>query len=76
LEQYSGTPLLEAPELLKEAYDHKIDVWGIANIFYNLTVGKMLFSCPIEKYEDKLDEGNWTLPMKADLSIQGIKFLH
>ena len=31
-----GTDMLYAPELLKGSYDHKIDVWGIAHIFYIL----------------------------------------
>ena len=36
-ESQVGTPGYYAPELIiKEYYDHKIDVWGIANIFYNL----------------------------------------
>lgn len=39
-----GTPLLIAPELIvKQFYDHKIDVWGIANIFYTLMTGRLLF---------------------------------
>ena len=43
-ESQVGTPGYYAPELIiKEYYDHKIDVWGIANIFYNLMTKSQLF---------------------------------
>lgn len=38
-----GTEILYAPEVLRGVYDHKIDVWGIANIFYNLMTRDFLF---------------------------------
>lgn len=40
-----GTPLQHAPEvLIKKCYDHKIDVWGIAHIFYNLMTRQHIFN--------------------------------
>lgn len=42
-ESFLGTPQQYAPELFKKIYNHKIDVWGIANIYYIILTGKLLF---------------------------------
>lgn len=72
-----GTPLLVAPELLlKRVYDHKIDVWGIANIFYTLITGKLLFDGKSQSYTKQLEEGVWKFPCEVNISAEALKFLH
>ena len=72
-----GTPLLVAPELiLRKFYDHKIDVWGIANIFYTLLTGKLLFDGQTKEYDEQLEEGVWKFPCEVKISAEALKFLH
>lgn len=62
-ESIKGTPQLYAPELIiKRIYNHKVDVWGIANIFYTGLTGRLLFEEQKGDYEAQLTRGTWTVP--------------
>ena len=66
-----------APELIfKKFYDHKIDVWGIANIFYTLLTGRLLFDGEAKEYDQQLEEGVWKFPCDVKISAEALKFLH
>jgi serine/threonine protein kinase len=64
-----GTPMLFAPEIIFKAfYNHKVDVWGIANIFYSCLTGKLLFTAAGGDYEDQLQKGTWQVPLEVKIS--------
>ena len=43
-ETFCGTPLYVSPELLKKKYyDHKVDIWGLGVLSYELLLGKVPF---------------------------------
>jgi serine/threonine protein kinase len=75
-ESFLGTPQQEAPELFRRIYNHKIDVWGIANIYYTILTGKLLFGGAYKDYQKQLERGTWSLPFKVPISLAGIKFLN
>jgi serine/threonine protein kinase len=75
-ESFLGTPQQEAPELFKKIYNHKIDVWGIANIYYTVLTGKLLFGGAYKDYTKQLEQGTWSIPFKVPISLEGIKFLN
>ena len=76
-ESLKGTPLLYAPELIiKRIYNHKVDVWGIANIFYSGLTGRLLFEQQNGDYEKQLEKGTWTVPFDVKLSAEALNFLH
>ena len=75
-ESFLGTPQQEAPELFRRIYNHKIDVWGIANIFYTVLTGRLLFGGAQADYKKKLEQGTWSIPFKVPISLEGIKFLN
>ena len=75
-ESFLGTPSQEAPELFRKIYNHKIDVWGIANIFYTVLTGQLLFGGTYSEYKSWLEQGTWSIPFNVKISLEGIKFLN
>ena len=68
--------MLYAPELLKGSYDHKIDVWGIAHIFYILIARQFLFTGKEDELKDQLKNGQWIFPLDVPVSVEAIQFLN
>lgn len=70
-ETVCGTPLVMAPEILnKKKYNHKVDVWSLGIVFFELLTGFTPF-----KGRDKndliknLDEGLYKLPKNLKLTL-------
>ena len=51
-------------------------MWGIANIFYTVLTGRLLFGGAQADYKKKLENGTWSIPFKVPISLEGIKFLN
>lgn len=71
-----GTDMLFAPEVLRGVYDHKIDVWGIAHIFYNLMTRQFLFDGQGKGLQKQLNNGQWKFPLNVPISAEAISFLN
>lgn len=73
-----GTPLLMAPEVLNGVrYNHKIDVWSLGIIFFELLTGFMPFTGKNkEELRRNLEFGEYKLPKKLKLSLSGLDFLN
>ena len=73
---FKGSPLMMAPEQLStywgrgSGYSHKIDVWAIGVIFYQMLTGMFIFNVTektsyqmaLQKLYAKIKEGTWTWP--------------
>ena len=73
-----GTPLNMAPEILQgEKYDHKVDVWSLGTIFYEMLTGFAPFT-GMNKGDLKknLTKGNYMFPKHIKLSLEGLDFLN
>ena len=68
--------MLFAPEVLRGVYDHKIDVWGIAHIFYNLLTRTFLFDGQGTVLQKQLNRGQWKFPLNVPISAEAISFLN
>lgn len=63
-----GTPLYLSPEIVKgEAYDERVDIWGVGVMTYELITGSIPFRIYCE--EDVKNIVNWIInsrqPMKS-----------
>ena len=64
-------------------YSHKIDVWAIGVIFYQMLTGMFIFnvteqtsySMALSLLYRKIKEGTWTWPKDVKISLQGFDFL-
>jgi len=73
-----GTPLNMAPEILKGAkYDHKVDVWSLGTVFFEMVTGFTPFT-GTDKNDLKrnLEIGNYMFPKHIHMSLEGLDFLN
>ena len=73
-----GTPLNMAPEILKGArYDHKVDVWSLGTVFYEMLTGFSPFTgMNKDDLKRNLEKGNYHFPKHLKLSLEGLDFLN
>lgn len=73
-----GTPLNMAPEILKGAkYDHKVDVWSLGTVFYEMLTGFSPFTgMNKDDLKRNLEKGNYRFPKHLKLSLEGLDFLN
>jgi serine/threonine protein kinase len=73
-----GTPLNMAPEILKgEKYDHKVDVWSLGTVFYEMLTGFTPFTGMNKAdLKNNLQKGNYHFPKHIKLSLEGLDFLN
>ena len=90
VKSFKGSPLMMAPEQLStywgrgSGYTHKIDVWAIGVIFYQLLTGMFMFSVDSHtKRSDamqalyvKIKKGTWSWPTDIMISLQTFDFLN
>lgn len=77
-ETMCGTPLNMAPEILKgEKYDHKVDVWSLGTVFYEMLTGFTPFTGMNKAdLKNNLQKGNYHFPKHIKLSLEGLDFLN
>ena len=73
-----GTPLNMAPEILKGGYyDHKVDVWSLGTVFYEMLTGFTPFTgMNKDDLKRNLEKGNYMFPKNIKLSLEGLDFLN
>jgi serine/threonine protein kinase len=67
-----------APEILQgKAYDHKVDVWSLGAVFYEMLTGFTPFTGK-NKADLKLnlEQGNYKFPKQIKMSLEGLDFLN
>ena len=67
-----------APEVLNgKQYNHKADVWSLGIVFFELLTGFMPFKASTkDDLRNKLEQGEYKLPKKIKLSLNGLHFLN
>ena len=82
-----GTPFHMAPQILEkfkkaggleklEGYTQKADIWSLGTIFYQMLTGEQLFNVnSIYEIMEKLDKGEYSIPIDLELSKETISFL-
>jgi len=87
---FKGSPLMMAPEQLNtywnrgSGYSHKIDVWAIGVIFYQMLTGMFIFcvdkhtkrSDAMNALYNKVREGTWSWPTDIQISLNTFDFLN
>ena len=88
---FKGSPLMMAPEQLNtywgrgSGYSHKIDVWAIGVIFYQMLTGMFIFSVDrqtkgrtdaMTALYNKMKEGTWSWPKDILISLNTFDFLN
>lgn len=70
-ESWYGSPLLMAPEsLFSQGYDHKVDVWALGIIYFQLVTGYFVFQAnDIKDLANKVRTGDWSFPKSIDFSV-------
>ena len=83
-----GTPLTMDPLILKkyakaggyeklQGYNEKADVWSLGSVFYNLLTGKRMFTAKTkEEFVQKVESGNYVVPIDKSLFKEPISFLN
>ena len=72
-----GTPLTKAPEVGKGLYDHKVDVWSLGIIYYELLTGFVPFKANSKALlKETIEKGVYHLPLRINLSVLGVDFLN
>jgi serine/threonine-protein kinase ULK/ATG1 len=73
-----GTPLNMAPEVLRGArYNHKVDVWSLGIVFYEMLTGFTPFTGRNkDDLKKNLEKGNYRFPKHIKLSLEGLDFLN
>lgn len=73
-----GTPLYMAPEILKgQRYDHKVDVWSLGAVFYEMLTGFTPFTGRNkEDLKRNLESGDYRFPKHIKMSLEGLDFLN
>lgn len=67
-----------APEVLQGArYNHKVDVWSLGTIFYEMLTGFPPFTGRDQRdLQDNLRKGYYNFPKHIKLSLEGFDFLN
>jgi len=77
-ETMCGTPLNMAPEILKGArYDHKVDVWSLGTVFFEMVTGFTPFTgMNKDDLKRNLEIGTYKFPKHVHMSLEGLDFLN
>ena len=82
-----GSPLYMDPIILKKydkaggyeklvTYDEKADIWSLGAICYEMLTGETLFNVnTLQQLLEKVEQGDYTLPIYMDLSKEMISFI-
>lgn len=87
---FKGSPLMMAPEQLNtywgrgSGYSHKIDVWAMGVIFYQMLTGMFMFSVDkatkrkdaMTALYEKMKQGTWSWPSDIQISLNTFDFLN
>lgn len=90
VKSFKGSPLMMAPEQLGRYFDrgsgysHKIDVWAIGVIFYQMLTGMFMFSIDsntkrkdaMRNLYDKIKAGTWSWPTDITICLGTFDFLN
>ena len=73
-----GTPLIMAPEVIHgKRYNHKADVWSLGVVFFEMLTGFFPFNgSSKDDLKRNLLKGDYKLPKKIKLSLEGLDFLN
>lgn len=73
-----GTPVYMAPEILQgKPYDHKVDVWSLGTVFYEMLTGFTPFTGRNKAdLKNNLEVGNYRFPKNIKMSLEGLDFLN
>ena len=85
---FVGSPLYMDPIILKkydkaggylklQLYDEKADIWSLGAICYEMLTGETLYNADsLQQLIQKVDKGDYTIPIYIDLSKEIISFLN
>ena len=85
---YVGTPYNMDPSIIKEyqnnggfekfqGYNEKADIWSLGTICYQMFTGVPLFSLyNLDTLIQKIEEGNYSIPINIEISEEIISFLN
>jgi aurora kinase, other len=67
-----------APEsLFSKGYDHKVDVWALGIIYFQLLTGHFVFNAQdLNELGKNVRKGDWSFPKSIDFSVSGLDFLY
>ena len=83
-----GSPFNMAPIILKKynkkggieklsKYNEKVDIWSLGTICYEMFTGQKLFDVEnIDELIEKMEQGNYSIPINNDLYEEFISFLN
>ena len=84
----AGSPINMSPLVLKkytnagglekfQGYNEKADIWSLGTIFYQLLTGNYLFNANnMKELIEKVDEGNYSVPINKNFSKEVVSFLN
>ena len=84
----AGSPMNMSPLVLKkytnagglekfQGYNEKADIWSLGTIFYQLLTGNFLFNANnMKELIQKVDEGNYSVPINKNFSKEVVSFLN
>ena len=84
----AGSPMNMSPLVLKkytnagglekfQGYNEKADIWSLGTIFYQLLTGNFLFNANnMKELIEKVDEGNYSVPINKNFSKEVVSFLN
>lgn len=67
-----------APEILKgQTYNHKVDVWSLGTVFFEMLTGFLPFTGRNkDDLQNNLEIGNYMFPKHIKMSLEGLDFLN
>lgn len=71
---FVGTPQCMSPEIMKNLYyDHKVDIWSLGIVLYELTHNKLPFVCKnFEELHLKIEQCKYNVRNDIDISFKSI----